>query len=75
MRETVVYALTPNGREILQVETDGGTNVYLVQPKNDNYWLVCRTPHAALQAFHSPGRFRQASARLTRQHPDVGVDL
>jgi hypothetical protein len=61
--EIVVYAYTANGREIREVEI-GGRTLYRVQPKNDNYWLWCRTAHAALQAFYAPGRFRAASDRL-----------
>jgi hypothetical protein len=63
MSEFAIYALTAHGRQIQETEI-GGRNLYRVQPKGDNYWLWCRTPHAALQAFYAPRRFRAASDRL-----------
>jgi hypothetical protein len=58
-----VCGLTANGRQIQETEI-GGRTLYRVQPRGDNYWLWCRTAHAALQAFYAPQRFRAASDRL-----------
>ncbi len=70
-----VYALTPNGREIRELEvphpgdSEGRPDhVYAVQPRDDNYWLICRTPEAALAAFYAPWRFAAMSDRLRARY-------
>jgi hypothetical protein len=63
-----VYGHTPNGREIREIQITMKTSVFAVQPRDDNYWLVCRTPNAALQAFYAPTRFIAASDRLRKKY-------
>lgn len=63
-----IFGHTPNGREIREIPVTAKTSVFAVQPRNDNFWLVCRTPHAALQAYYSPERFTAASDRLRKKY-------
>lgn len=65
--ETYVYAETANGREIRGLKTPKGV-VYQVQPKNDNYWITCRTPEQCLLAYDNPHRYLATSDRLRAQH-------
>ncbi len=43
-----IECYTPNGREIRR--TPGGK--FVVQPRNDNYWVECDTIEEAYKAYH-----------------------
>lgn len=45
---------TPNGRDI-RCTAKG----FIVQPRNDNYWITVPTIDAAMDAFENPAKYRQ----------------
>ena len=66
-----ISALTANGREIRELHAPNGTTLYAVQPRNDNYWIACRTEMAALQAFYHPEKYVGPAKRLMNK---LGID-